>query len=89
MVGNVVISEVDVLLYVVLTKAEKHVSYWCHRMHNVINEVPQAKTEVVITEFNCKYILSLILTCSAVQCNTITATYGPRFPYITTVMGSV
>jgi hypothetical protein len=27
MIGNVVISEVDAVMYVVLTKAEKHLSY--------------------------------------------------------------
>jgi hypothetical protein len=44
MFGDVVISEEDVI-YVVLSKAEKHVSYggisWYHRMHKVRNEMSQ------------------------------------------------
>ena len=28
MTGNVIVSQVDALMYVVLTKAEKHVPYW-------------------------------------------------------------
>jgi hypothetical protein len=28
MTGNVIISEVDALMYVVLSKAEKHMPYW-------------------------------------------------------------
>jgi hypothetical protein len=46
MVGNVVISEVDVLTYVVLSVAEKHVSYREYvgaTECTVINEVPHAK----------------------------------------------
>jgi len=42
MIGNVVIFEVDALIYVVLSKEEKHAlwgSSWYHRMHNAIAEV--------------------------------------------------
>ena len=53
--GNVVISEVDAVVYVVLSKAEKHVPYGklvCTK-ECVIRGV--AQTVVVITEFNCTY----------------------------------
>jgi hypothetical protein len=41
MTGNVVICMVDAVMYVVLSKAEKHVPYWefvgtYHRMNNAI-----------------------------------------------------
>jgi hypothetical protein len=43
MTGNVIISEVDDLVYVVLNMAEKkHMLWrisWYHRMHNAIDEV--------------------------------------------------
>jgi len=41
--GNVVVSEADACMYVVLRKVEKHVSYgefsWYHRMDNVVTEL--------------------------------------------------
>ena len=61
MTGNVVISEVDALLYVVLSKAEKHVPYWgigwYHRMCKEHYSQGVAQTVVIITEFSCTFIL--------------------------------
>jgi len=42
MTGNVVMSEVDVLMYVVLSKPEKHALWGIslyHRMYNVMGDV--------------------------------------------------
>jgi len=42
MIGNVVIFEEDALIYVVLSKDEKHALWgicWYHRMYNAIAEV--------------------------------------------------
>ena len=55
MTGNVVITEVDVLMYVVLSRTENHVTYeelvGTTKVQRYSRGV--AKTEVVINEFNC------------------------------------
>jgi hypothetical protein len=60
--GNVVISEIDALMYVVLKKAEKHVPYGqsVGTTECVCHKRGITQTEVVITEFNC--IWTQILT---------------------------
>jgi len=40
MAGNVVISEVDALPHVVVSRVEKHVPYGEHRTYNAVAEVP-------------------------------------------------
>jgi hypothetical protein len=71
MTGNVVITEVNVLMYVVLSRAEKHVIYeelvGTTKAQRYSRGV--AKSKVVVTEFDCisffsgKYRKRLSLQC--------------------------
>ena len=62
MTGNVVISEVDVLVNVVLSEAEKHVPYGQLNVKRYRRGVTQ--TEVVVTRLNCILFTKVIAFCS-------------------------
>jgi hypothetical protein len=55
MTDNVVISEVDIFLYVVLSKGEKSVSYGkgVGNTECITYKGGVAQTKIVVTEFNC------------------------------------
>jgi hypothetical protein len=50
--GNIIISEVDAFMYVLLSKAETHMPCGNHRMYDVT-------AEIIITEFTCTLYLQL------------------------------
>lgn len=55
MTGNAVTSEVNALIYIVLSRAENSALWgirWYHIMYNTIDEVSH-KPRSFITEFNC------------------------------------
>ena len=57
MTGDVVISEVDAHMYVILSKAEEHMSYGelVGTREYITLQMRCHKTKVFITEFNCIY----------------------------------
>ena len=65
MTGDVIISEVDVRMYVVLSEEEEHVSYGeLVGTREYINlQTRCLKTLIFITEFNCMYGPMLPLRC--------------------------